>query len=442
MMSTSTAPGDIPGYWRAPLDAAARKLAARAASGARIGLFFFTDLHVAANHGRSGALIAALARMTGIRTALCGGDFTPAFADGFPSDRAALDDAADGYRRLWVEPLAAAGVTLLTAKGNHDFTIRHALDSDEGCAFSAEETRQVILGSCAPATQCAGPGDPDACCFFRDDPASRVRFIVADTTDSRTTARRYWSLIDGMREPQLLWLASTAFGSVPPGWDIVVMQHIPVAGCAAKPEDATLFAPFRTLLEAYQNRATWRLGNRAFDFSAATGHIVLDLCGHHHAEREAFSGGILHAMGPCDAAYDDYAFGSPLCGTLPRKEPGTPYEQTFDCVQLDPARSLAHFTRIGGGQDKTIHTLATAIAPGETRRLEAPHLRGPVTWTAYDSDAFIARDNPANRWSKLISYRSTRVEIAPDGLARRLLPGPAMAVALDGSLNKEIFPLV
>ena len=431
----------IPDYWKKPLENAAAKISANASAGAQTGFFFFTDLHISANHCRSGDLIAALSGATGIKTALCGGDFTPAFADGFPTDEAALADSVDKYLERWVHPLDDAGIVLLTAKGNHDFTIRHAIDSEDGFTLPVERTRAAIMASNAARRAVTDAQNPEVCCHYFDDTAAKMRYVIADTTDSSTTARRYWTTVDGIHEPQLLWLAESAFGTVPRGWNVVVMQHIPIAGCTANAGEINLFAPFRTLLEAFQNRKVWTCGGRTFDFSMASGHIAIDLSGHHHAEREAFCGNILYATEPCDAAYEDYSFGSPLCGSLPLKEPGTPFEQTFDCIQPDTRRSLVYFTRIGGGQDKVIHTGETILAPGEVRRFETSVLAHPTRWETYDSDAFFSRDNPRNRWSKLVSYRSTRLSCSGDGTVTALQEGPAMVVALDKNLNKEIFPI-
>ncbi len=80
---------------------------------------------------------------------------------------------------------------------------------------------------------------------------------------------------------------------------------------------------------------------------------------------QTFQNGIWHVTNPCDAAYKDYINRSkPWCPNLPAKNGGTIYEQTFDAVQIDTARSLIHFTRVGGGGNRTLHCLSTEMAVG------------------------------------------------------------------------------
>lgn len=434
----------VPGYYSKYLDSVAGKIASKAKS-ATDGFFFITDLHVNCNFKKSGGLIASLSGSAPVRKVLCGGDLPGAYTESFPNDRVPLDYAVDWYRKGWVDPIESAGVDVYTARGNHDFSIRRSAKSEEGCTIPAAETRSIIMGTKAVARDAVDdPANPDAICYYFDNAASKVRYIVADSTDSTIPGRRYWILRYGMHAAQLEWLAGTAFATVPPGWSIVVMQHIPVVGCITTTAEAKIFDAFRELMEAYQNRKVWcSASGRNFDFGGAGGRIMLDITGHVHCERQAFLNGILHVTEPCDACYKDYIYHSPLCGNLPIKAVGTIYEHTFDAVQVDASRGLVHFTRIGGGQDRVIHTDAARMSVGDVKRFKAEHLHGPLTWVVYDGDESVSvrREDENGRQVSFTEYKTTFAAVDSAGCVKALRPGTAMVVALDSALNKEIFPL-
>ena len=432
----------LPDYWLPHVEAVAGKVRALARKTVD-GFWFITDLHITANRRQSGKVLVALAARTPLGKVLCGGDLPEAFAAKFKTDKAGVDYAVDLYRTVWVEPVEAVGMRMLTAKGNHDFTIKHDAQTAAGFTYSGVDARKIVMGSKGCAAAVTNAADPEACYYYYDNPAGRIRYIVADTTDSITDSRPFWAVVSGMHDAQLLWLAEHAFATIPAGWSAVVMHHIPVWGAVGSTGEAKLYAPFRLLMEAYQNRGTWTWAGRTFDFSAAQGRILLDITGHHHAERQTFHNGILHVTEPCDAAYGDYIIGSaPWCGELPRKQGGTVNEQTFDAVQLDPANDLVYFTRVGGGQDRTIHARPLKVAAGGTLKLEARMLSGPLTWGCYDADRITYSPNPKSRYVPLVSYHNDVATIEPDGTLTAKKPGEAMVLAMDARLDKEIFPVV
>lgn len=433
-------------YWNAHLDEVARKVDALSATTAD-AFWFITDLHVSANKMQSGKAIARLTRRTKVAKTLCGGDMPEAFASQFKSDKAGVDFAVDAYRLFWVDPIERAGGLVYTAKGNHDFTIRHDPTSADGHTYSGVEARKAVMCSQASRSVVTNPDDPEACYYYFDNPDAKIRYVVADTTDSIDPRRKFWAVVYGMHSKQLLWLAEKAFATIPAGWSAVVMHHIPLTGCVAYENEARLFAPFRELMEAYQNRGRTTLCGRAFDFADAKGRILLDITGHYHAERQTFQKGVLHVTEPCDAAYGDYVNGSrPWCGELPQKKAGTVHEQTFDAVHLDPARDLVHFTRVGGGQDRAIHLKPIVVKAGTTRAftesmLSGALLSGPVRWGCYDADRVVKTPNPRNKYSPFVGYANDLATISPDGVLTARRPGEIMVLAMDAKLNKEIFPV-
>jgi hypothetical protein len=386
------------------------------------GFWFITDLHVPSNHGESATLLARLIAETGLRTVVCGGDIHEAFGD-----RASLDASVARYREHWVSAVELAGGEFFPARGNHDLATRLAPDSADGFTYPADDTRRILLDTAAVRSRATV--DPGSCAYFADFPSARFRLVVADTSDSVTTERPYWGVEDTMSARQVKWLEEKALAIPHDGWNVVVVSHIPFGGVAANDFDKASFAPFRAALEAFQARGR--------------GRVALALSGHHHAELLSCVAGVWHVSEPCDAAYLDYINRSmPWCPGLPVKERGTWVGQTFDAVQIDPARGLAHFTRVGGGGDKTLHLRPVTLRAGEEMRLDATRLGGsPASWGAYDAGHASSRPNPARKYDFFTDYFSSVAEISADGSLHATAPGEAVAIARSNGGEREYFPV-
>jgi len=143
----------------------------------------------------------------------------------------------------------------------------------------------------------------------------------------------------------------------------------------------------------------------------------------------------------------DFFFPDGSLRDLPVKERGTWAGQTFDAVQIDPLRGLVHFTRVGGGNDRTLHLRPLALRVGETARLDASHLplsQRPgisVVWGSYDADRAVSRPNPARKYDRFTDYFHTVADIAPDGTLRALSPGEAVAVSRAADGVREYIPV-
>ena len=387
------------------------------------GFWFITDLHMPSNRLKSGPLLARLVRTTPLRKVLSGGDLTEAFGGGGEKDKASVDRTIDVWRKAYVQPIEAAGGTVYAAKGNHDFTIRSSAKAQTGFTYSGREAKRILTEGNERRGVVTNPDDPEACYYYFDNPMAKIRTIVVDTTDS-VSDRPYWAVAYGVHEKQLKWLDERAFGTMPVGWSAVVMHHVPVTGVVGSDEDVRNFAALRALLNKYHDR------------------VILDLTGHHHCEMQTFQNGIWHVTNPCDAAYRDYISRSkPWCPNLPKKDAGTIYEQTFDAVQIDSARALIHFTRVGGGGNRTLHCEPIGMTAGEKRTFTTS-LPGSVSWGCYDADHVDNKPDPTNKWIKIPVYHNDIATISSDGVLTALKPGESVVVALNTNGDKELFPVV
>ena len=399
--------------------------------------FFITDLHTPSNHCVSGRILAKLVAETGVKKVLCGGDLTEAFGG-----RESVDRTIAAYREQWVKTVERAGGAFYPAKGNHDFTIKDSPTAQSGFTYDGRSARDILMDTAAvKANAVTNPDDPEACYYFVDFPEARIRYIVADTTDSIRTDRTYWAVQYGMGERQLKWLAEKALSTIPSGWAALVMQHIPMAGIVSgEGGNLALFAPWRNLLEAYQNRGKATVCGREYDFGKAGGVLLCNLTGHEHAERQTFHGGLWHITEPCDAAYSDYIVGSaPWCKGLPTKKKGTVNEQTFDAVHIDRRNNALHFTRIGGGGNRTYHLDALRAKAGAPLRLKAAKWMGDVSWGCYDADRATKRKNPKNKYQHFYGYFNDVAEISSDGTFAAKKPGESIVLATAANGDKELF---
>ncbi len=430
--------GGWPAYYGDMLASTVKKVRRNARTCAD-GFWFITDLHIPSNAGMSGRILAKLVRETPVKKVLCGGDMPEAFGA-----KASLDATIKSYLDDWVAPIEGAGGDFYPAKGNHDFTIRSAPTVNDGFTYSGREAHDVLMDTKAVSVHAVtNKEDPEACYYYVDFPETKMRYIVADTTDRIATSRSFWAVEYGMHERQVLWLAEHALSGIPSGWGVVVMHHIPVCGVAANPDGKRIFAPWREVLEAFQGRRKVSVFGREFDYSGANGWILLDITGHQHAERQSQTSRIWHVTEPCDAAYRDYINGSkPWCPNLPEKKRGTVGEQTFDAVQCDLKAGLIRFTRFGGGGDRALHIGRKTVKAGEKMQFSASVFCGAVSWGCYDSERVEMRPNPQRKYDYFADYFNDVAEISQDGTLMAKKPGETTVVALSSNGDKELFPVV
>lgn len=426
----------LPDYYGEHLAKVATRLKALSAT-CDDDFFFITDLHIPCNKCVSGRILAKLIAETGIKKVLCGGDLTEAFGG-----KASVDRTITDYREQWVAAVECAGGEFYPAKGNHDFTIRDSPTAQNGFTYPGKVAHDILMDTAAVRTNVVtNLDDPEACYYYVDSPNSCVRYIVADTTDSIRGDRNYWALRFSMSGQQLNWLAEKALSTIPSGWVALVMHHIPVTGVVSDDDGARkVLAPWRRLIEAYQNRGKASVGGKVYDFAGAQGRLLCSLTGHEHAERQTCQNGLWHITEPCDAAYSDYIVGSmPWCKDLPKKEKGTIYEQTFDAVHVDRRNNALHFTRIGGGGNRTYHLDALRAKVGEPLRFKAAKWMGNVSWGCYDADRVAQTQNPKNKYQHFCSYFNDIAEISADGIFTAKRSGESVVLATASNGDKELF---
>ena len=433
-------------YYAPYLDGIARKVADNAAKGAKNGFMFFTDPHVTRNFGQSGFIMADLVKRTGIRRVIGGGDYMPAFCespDENPKD--CVDAAYAMMTSRWRDPIEAAGGLFFTAKGNHDIYVWGDAKRSRGFKYASATARKMMMDMKACGSVTVNPEEKHGVYFYCDDGLQKTRYIVADTSDGvlakDDSSGRGGGYGNSMRPAQLKWMGEVAFGTVPAGYSVVVVHHIPLTPFTGNAKEIKAYSDFLNILEAYQSHGKAKTAKAGeFDFSSRKGgDILFDIAGHTHSDRFAFHNGILHITEICDARNTEAMFRTPFSGKLfdiknagARK--GTVKEQGFDVVNF--GGGSVRTTRIGIGQDRVFRLKTVTLKAGSKAKLESAEF-ADVKWRGFDS--WEVKENrkekdPAKHWT----FANKIADISPEGVVSAKSPGWATAVAIAPDFRKEI----
>ena len=435
----AAAAGVLPEFYGPYLEDVAKRVAAAAAKGAKNGFTFFTDPHIAANYGRSGYMIADLVKRTGFKRVVCGGDWPTAFCHKIPPKKF-VEGICAKMKVQWRDPIQAAGGLYFGAKGNHDMCVFDNWSKSNDFCYASAKTREIMMDTNERANIVANPDEKSGMYYYRDDVEQKVRYIVADTSDGvceeDTPGKGGYG--NFMRSDQLRWLGEVALRTVPAGYAVIVVHHIPITPFTGSIGDAKTFTEFRLVLEAYQNKSHIATHVGKFDFSSRKGDdILFDLAGHTHSNQFTFLNGILHISNLCDAYYHDPVPRTPFSGVMFKAiklRKNTPAEQGFDIFNF--GAGMVRTTAVGIGQDRVFRLKPVSLKAGEKLRLACNEF-ADVQWRGFDSwDAKEDRNenDPEKHWT----FSHEIAEVSSDGIVTAKKPGWVTVVAMAPDLRKEI----
>ncbi len=287
---------------------------------------FITDVHIHLNGRASVPLIREIGEQTDVKTVLCGGDLCWAWGS---KAECHFDFEAS---LVYLDPIRET-MDLYMARGNHDATVRNSLKDDRGYTMSYEQVQRRFAAHTTPAKGAV----EGKLYFYTDDPATRTRFVVLDTSEHHLSQEHGWGVLTGMELEQLQWFCDTALRLDEEDWSVVVMGHIP---CAAQMRGSCAeLQPLSEILEAFKNKTKCEYG----DFRDAKAELIMYLCGHNHQDRDAVSGGVLHISTGCDAYCKDDGMDRPV---------GMVDNTLFDLFLVDQDKRTVQVFRIGAGKDR------------------------------------------------------------------------------------------
>lgn len=384
---------------------------------------FITDTHVMANGMQSPELIKRIVEHTKINKVIWGGDAICAFGEDAEIERS-------WRRQILLDSTVADLCNVYKIRGNHDFTIKESRSSDKGITYSQRKTAQMLLNG-HPDNVVLNAADQGACYYYFDDKESHLRFIAFDTTDSIKGENVAWGTIYGVRDKQLQWIADSAIATIPKGYDIIFLSHVPFTDTTGARYKE--LSNVREIVDAAAKRTAGRVGNVNYDFTKLRKtSVLMCLSGHNHQDMQTYRNGAVHMVTASDAAYNDYK-ADPFVKDLSGRTKGSKNEVCFDCVSINKKKELISVYRVGIGGDRFFHTKALKLKVGKSKQLKAS-LNNPVEWHSYNASG--------NRYNGKWTLYNDVVDIDDHGMVVCKKQGEAVALAIDEMGNKEFYNIV
>jgi hypothetical protein len=384
---------------------------------------FITDTHVRANGMQSPDLIKQIVEHTNINKVIWGGDAICAFGEDAEIERS-------WHRQLLLDSTVTDICNVYKIRGNHDFTIKESRSSDKGITYSQCKTAQMLLNG-RPDNIVLNTSDQGACYYFFDDKESHLRFIAFDTTDSIKGESVAWGTIYGVHDRQLQWIADSAIATIPKGYDIVFLSHVPFTDTTGARYKE--LSNVREIVDAAAKRTAGRVGNVYYDFTnLRKTSVLMCLSGHNHQDMQTYRNGVVHIVTASDAPYNDYR-ADPFVKDLSGRAKGSKNEVCFDCVSINKKRKLISAYRVGIGGDRFFHTKALKLKVGKSKHLKTS-LNSPVEWRCYNVSG--------NRYNGKWTLYNDVVDIDDHGTVVCKKQGEAVALAIDEMGNKEFYNIV
>lgn len=395
--------GSVPEYYVEYLDSKAQEIEKLKSTEAD-GFFFWTDSHYPENGGNAAAVINYLQKKTGACFVFNGGDV----AKNADDLKTGLDCNTPAFE------LAASHGLFFPVRGNHDYTSSTSRDVAEP---ETMDDRQVYeyLAAFRSKSAIMNADSPYSNYYYVDSQKGRVRYIILDTTDSVKDSR----VVYGMSDSQLAWVFDNAVASLPEGWSVVFLSHVPLT-------------PEHTSNKSI-NEAALRVSE-----TARSRNVLFCLSGHRHSDIETGVGSTFQILTESDCLKDTGRTRTPYSAADKKKETGTTNEQTIDYVSISQDYKVVTMKRIGHGFDRVFNVCPITVKAESIVQLRSSR-KGPVKWFAYDAEGSKVGQYGADGYRDL-QTRHQYVEISDTGLVRGLIAGTSsIAVATYEDGTKEYY---
>ena len=428
---------------------------------------FITDTHPS-NKGNvnSGRIFRYIAERTPLRKILFGGDIGPAQPSEYGQGTTAIDamvlSEIEQHERLDA-PLKGL-VNIYKARGNHDYAVSEGSTSTHENSWQATRraTRHFLVND-EYSDVVSDDNRDDACYYYFDNKVQKIRYIVADTsdwTDNKTETSNVWMNI---RDAQIRWIVEQAILTIPDGYKIIVMSHVPLAEVAYLYPDKKWNKPtikrLKDILCAVNRRdsisvpmygnaiaePTTPTGYVNYDFGNISADVILCLGGHLHGDAQTFEDNICFYTSTGDylrIGYSDLCYlERQLFGiNLPAHTVGTIYENLVNLISVDITNNTISQFRIGLGVDKIFRTNRVEVSVGSTYQMSSS--LSNVTWRVHDATG--SNESEAGSAASGDAFKHTHASInASTGVLAGISVGGVVVAAYSSSQNTiELFNVV
>lgn len=330
----------VPAYWQSAVDAAVSKVKTLQDVGGAdvVNFMWFSDMHHNTGNPYTeniGTLCAAVMNECNIPLCLMSGDTMSA-------DSVAEEATLLAWLENAAEVLSPIGADrLMQIRGNHDdvygsYTTGSATNYYVNKVSSAKIWNRMHRAQAQDFRRVFGG---DGTYFYLDNVPQKIRFICLNCQyydGGGITNGTTGSMTFGLGTAQLEWLENAAL-SVEAGWGVVIATHVPPTAEAVngRTDYLSLYgddgASFRTII------------------TSTTADIIGIFCGHCHADA------IISEDLPCPILTVTCAINTPYDGTAAKRIAGTDMETALDIVSINKTTRTIHTTRLGAGEDRTIH---------------------------------------------------------------------------------------
>ena len=391
--------GELPKYYNSYLDSKAKEIKELKKKEAD-GFFFWTDTHFPDNAGHAPAILNYLQSQIGPCKIFNGGDVA------LNADR--LEDGIRLNTAAWGQ--AASFGTLFPVRGNHDYTSSTSKLVKHPETMTSLQVSEYISTFLSPEAV-KGPGS-DVNYYYVDNKKGKIRYVVFDSTDSVKDSR----VIYGLSPEQHRWIFDEAIATLPKGWNMVLLSHVPMS-----PDHVDCPS----------------LNKLADEMKSLDRKPLMALCGHRHSDMESGIGSIYQVLTSSDCMTDSGKTAVPYSLPLENKKAGTVNEHTIDYVSISKDHGKITMKRIGHGYDRIFNTTPVKVKVGGTVTLKATS-GDPVKWFVFDVEGNRTSPKDKDGYRDYITSHKN-ASITSDGSVTSVFPGSSIAVALYADGTKEYF---
>ena len=342
----------LPDYYNAYLDEIVEEIVLLKKKEAD-GFFYWTDTHFPENSGYASAIIEYVQETIGPVKIFFGGDAT--------KNAPSLSPGIEMFTASCLQ--AGSHGMFYPVRGNHDFT---STTSESELEPQTMDNKAVYeyLSSLSGADVIRDENVPASNYYYLDSAKGRLRYVVFDTTDNVVDGKIQY----GISDRQMDWIFNHAVSTLPKGWKLIFISHVPL--------DSGHF----------NYEAITKAGDKIAAL-APDGNVLLCLAGHRHSDMESGIGAIFQVLTESDCLVDCARTHTPYSLQTEPKRRGTVSEQTLDYVSISKNRRTVTFKRVGHGYDRIFNVRPIDVKTGT--RVKLPRVAGnSPLWTIYNADMF------------------------------------------------------
>ena len=318
------------------------------------GFFYWTDTHFPENSGYASAIIEYVQETIGPVKIFFGGDAT--------KNAPSLSPGIEMFTASCLQ--AGSHGMFYPVRGNHDFTSTTSESELEPQTMDNKAVYEYLSSLCG-ADVIRDENVPASNYYYLDSAKGRLRYVVFDTTDNVVDGKIQY----GISDRQMDWIFNHAVSTLPKGWKLIFISHVPL--------DSGHF----------NYEAITKAGDKIAAL-APDGNVLLCLAGHRHSDIESGIGSVFQVLTEADCLKDCARTVTPYSFPLDKKCPGSVNEHTIDYVSVSRDHAVITFKRIGHGYDRVFNIRPIEVAVGEIVKLPSGTL-GTGGWTVYDANSFV-----------------------------------------------------